>query len=122
MKHSLKAALWSALVLPGVGHVVLKRYVVGLIFALVAIIALSVIVAKVFDLAYAIVDQLNSGSIEADSSGLIGIISQSMVAADTSVMNTAFLIYLATWILSILDAYRIGDLLDKRTHSGFKTT
>lgn len=121
MKHSLKAALWSALVFPGVGHLVLKRYFSGICFALVSVIALSVIIVKVVDLSNAIVERLNNDMIDLETSGLIGIISQSMVAADTSLMNYAFLVLLLTWLLAILDAYRVGDILDKRSNSEFKT-
>ena len=115
MNHSLKAALWSALVLPGLGHVMLKRYIVGGLFALISLSALSVIVVKVFNISHTIVEQINQGSVQADMAGVIEIISQSSVLNDTNTMNIAFIIYLIIWLLSILDAYRIGDSLDKST-------
>ncbi|GAA0408250.1 hypothetical protein GCM10009133_16020 [Cocleimonas flava] len=113
MKNSLKAALLSALVLPGAGQIVLKRYLSGVLFALVSIIALSVIVAKIIKFSSLIVAKINNGALD-QGGGLIGILSNSMVEVNTGVMNTAFLIYLGVWILSILDAYRVGDLVDKK--------
>ena len=113
MKNSLKAALLSALVLPGAGQIVLKRYLSCVLFALVSIIALSVIVAKIIKFSSLIVAKINNGALD-QGGGLIGILSNSMVEVNTGVMNTAFLIYLGVWILSILDAYRVGDLVDKK--------
>ena len=114
MKNSLKAALISALVLPGAGQIVLKRYFSGSVFALISMVALFVIVAKIIKLSTVIVEKINSGVLDESSNGLIGIISNSMVEANTSVMNTAFLFYIGIWIVSILDAYRVGDLVDKK--------
>ena len=114
MKNSLKAALLSALVLPGAGHFMLKRYLSGAIYAVISVIALAVIVAKIIKLSSAIITKINSGALDQMSNGLIGILSDSMVETNTGFMNTAFLIYLAVWILSILDAYRAGDIADKK--------
>jgi len=114
MKNSLKAALLSALVLPGAGHFMLKRYLSGAIYAVISVIALAVIVAKIIKLSSAIITKINSGALDQMSNGLIGILSDSMVETNTGFMNTAFLIYLAVWILSILDAYRVGDIADKK--------
>ena len=114
MKNSLKAALLSALVLPGAGQIMLKRYLSGSIFALISVVALSVVVLKIIKFSSVIVTKINSGALDQSSNGLIGILSNSMVETNTGVMNTAFLIYLGVWIISILDAYRIGDLVDKK--------
>ena len=114
MKNSLKAALLSALVLPGAGQIVLKRYFSGAVFALISMVALSVIMAKIIKLSTVIISKINSGALDQSSNGLIGILSNSMVEVNTGVMNTAFLIYLGVWIVSILDAYRVGELVDKK--------
>jgi len=114
MKNSLKAALLSALVLPGAGQIMLKRYSSGSLFALISMVTLSVIVSKIIKLSSVIAAKINSGALDESSNGLIGIVSNSMVEANTGVMNTAFLIYMGVWILSILDAYRVGDLVDKK--------
>jgi hypothetical protein len=47
MTRSTKAALLSGLVFPGVGHMVLKRFLRGSILMLSALTALLVIVTKV---------------------------------------------------------------------------
>ena len=92
----------------------LKRYFSGAVFALISMVALFVIVAKIVKLSTVIISKINSGALDQSSNGMIGILSNSMVEANTGVMNTAFLIYIGVWILSILDAYRVGDLVDKK--------
>ena len=114
MKNSLKAALLSALVLPGAGQIVLKRYFSGAMFALISLIALAVIVAKVIALSSVIVEKFNNSVLDSTGGGVMGILSSSMVEVNMGVMNTAFVIYLAVWFLSILDAYRVGDIVDKK--------
>jgi hypothetical protein len=111
MNHSIKAALWSALVLPGLGQITMKRYISGVLFALISITVLSVIVAKVLTIA----DQIIQGSVEMGLAGIVGAVTQSTLLSDIQTVNIAFVIYLMIWLLSILDAYRVGNMLDKMT-------
>ena len=90
MKNSLKVALLSALVLPGAGQIMLKRYFYGAIFALISMVALFVIVSKIIKLSTLIIAKINSGALDQSSNGLIGILSNSMVETNTGTMNTAF--------------------------------
>ena len=115
MNHSLKAALWSALVLPGLGQITMKRYISGVLFALISITVLSVIVAKVLNIAQTITDQIIQGSVEMDLAGIVGAVTQSTLLGDIQTMNIAFVIYLIIWLLSVLDAYRVGNMHDKMT-------
>jgi hypothetical protein len=115
MNHSLKAALWSALVLPGLGQLLLKRYISGVLFALISITALAVILVKVFNIASSITQQIMETTAQLDMPAVIGAISQSTMISDTQTMNIAFVIFLVTWLVSTLDAYRIGDSMDKGT-------
>jgi len=48
MKKSSTAALLSGLIFPGIGHLVLKQYLRGSILVLFALVALSVIVTRIF--------------------------------------------------------------------------
>ena len=119
MNHSLKGALWSALVLPGLGQLLLKRYISGVVFVLISITALVVILLKVFNIASSITNQILQTSAQLDMPAVIGAISQSTMISDTHTMNIAFVIFLVTWLVSTLDAYRIGDQLDKKTPPHF---
>ncbi len=114
MNNSLKATLLSALVLPGAGQITLKHYFSGAVFALTSLIALFVILVKFIKFSTTIATKISQGGLDQSSSGLIGIISNSLIAEDMEIMSTAFWIYLGVWLLSIFDAYRIGNLVDKK--------
>ena len=119
MNHSLKAALWSALVLPGLGQLLFKRYISGVVFALTSITAVAVILVKVFNIASSITQQILQTSEQLDMPAVVGVISKSSMISDTHTMNIAFVIFLVTWLVSTLDAYRIGNQLDKKTPPHF---
>lgn len=101
MKKSTKAALLSALVFPGTGHLYLKKYLPGLILAGISLVALYLLMADTLDQAYRIANQIAQGNnvdlltVEADSSaGLAGWV------------------LLICWVLGIIDAHRLGRRAD----------
>jgi hypothetical protein len=112
MNNALKGALWSALIWPGLGQVVLKRYKRGVAIALGVGVILTVIVVKAAQLALAILDKvdLQGGAID------IGAISDAAarVSADSggSGFNLISILMLVLWIIGIVDAYRIGRKID----------
>ena len=72
----------------------------GSVFALISLIALTVIVAKVIALSSVIVEKFNNSVLDSTGGGVMGILSSSMVEVNMGIMNTAFVIYLAVWFLS----------------------
>jgi hypothetical protein len=108
MKRSSKAALLSGLIFPGVGHMVLKQYFRGFALMLPALVALSVIVTRVFQQALTIVDRNNSGDMPVDSGAIAEIVSNSTGRADSLVESTAVIVLGACWLLGIIDSYRLG--------------
>jgi len=70
MKRSSKAALLSGLIFPGIGHIVLKQYLRGSVLMLFALVALSVIVTRIYQRALTIVDRINSCDIPVDTSAI----------------------------------------------------
>jgi len=83
------------------------------------LISLSVIVAEVLKLAHGISDHINSDAMLATSSGFIGAESAGFKVADMTLINTSFVVFLFIWLVSILDAYRVGNQLDKQSTSAF---
>ena len=113
MTRSIKAALLSALIFPGVGHMVLKQYLRGSILMLSALIALSVIVTKAIKQALTIVDRINSGEIPVEAGAITELVSKSTTGADGSVLNIAALVVVACWLIGIIDSYRLGIIQEK---------
>jgi len=113
MKKSSKAALLSGLIFPGIGHFVLKQYLRGSILMLFALVALSVIVTRIFQQALTIVDRINSGEIPADTVAIAEMVSNSTSAADSLIDNIALIVLLACWLVGIVDSYRLGAAQEK---------
>jgi hypothetical protein len=111
MKKSMKAALWSALVFPGVGHFVLKRYARGLLLLVPTIVAFGFILTYVVQKASTLAEKIVSGTVPADAATIEALVSGS---ADGSTMtDIAGYVILACWVVGIVDSYRIGSTQDK---------
>ncbi len=108
MKRSSKAALLSGLIFPGIGHMVLKQNLRGSVLMLSALVALSVIVTRVFQRALTIVDRINSGDIPIETGVIAELVSNSTTGVDSFIENTAVIVLGACWLIGIIDSYRLG--------------
>ena len=107
MTRSIKAALLSGLVFPGIGHMVLKQYLRGSILILFTLISLSVIVTVAVRRALSIIS-INGGEIPVESGAITELVSNSISSADNLVVNISLLVVGACWVVSIIDSYRLG--------------
>ena len=113
MKRSSKAALLSGLIFPGIGHIVLKQYLRGSVLMLFALVALSVIVTRIYQRALTIVDRINSGDIPVDTGAIAEMVSNSTSGADSSIENIAMIVLGVCWLIGIIDSYRLGVAQEK---------
>ena len=111
MKMSVKAALFSGLVFPGAGHLILKRYARAFVLCALTLLALCFIVNDVMLKASAIADKILSGAVSADATAIIALVADSGV--ESNMVDIAGYVILACWIAGILDSYRIGRMKDK---------
>ena len=121
MSNSLKAALLSGLVFPGIGQVVLKRYRRGVVLMLIVLACLFIIVAKAVQQAFSILKQIElaGGTINVDAISNAAI--QSSTNSGSLLFNSILLLIIVCWILGVVDAYRIGkkrDLEEQSTSQG----
>jgi hypothetical protein len=112
MKISTKAALLSGLILPGIGHILLKQYLRGSLLVLFSLAALSIIVTSVYQRALTIVDRINSGDVPVDTGAIADMVSNSASAADGFTENIAVIVLGACWLIGIIDSYRLGVQLE----------
>lgn len=108
MKTSLKAALLSAFVFPGVGQLWLKKYLLGCFFCFAAVIPLYMIVSTTVEQTQKIIEQIKFQGNTLDYISINELVSQQMASIDTQQMHIATISLLVIWVVSILDAYRIG--------------
>jgi hypothetical protein len=113
MTRSIKAALLSGLIFPGLGHMVLKQYLRGAVLMLSALAALSVIVTNAIKQALAIVDRINNGEIPLEPGAIAELASISASGVEGSIMEIAALVVGAVWIVGIVDSYRLGIIQEK---------
>jgi len=113
MKRYSKAALLSGLIFPGIGHIVLKQYLRGSVLMLFALVALSVIVARIYQRALIIVDRVNSGDIPVDTAAIADMVSNSTSVAGSFIENIAMVVLGACWLIGIIDSYRLGVAQEK---------
>jgi TM2 domain-containing membrane protein YozV len=109
MKKSTKAALFSALVFPGIGHFYLKRYIPGSIIFGIAAACTYYIVTKSIDRAFEIVDKIQSGAVPPDLVTINEMVSKQSAGADAGLMNLATLLLGIIWVIGIVAAYLAGQ-------------
>lgn len=106
MKPTSKAALVSALIFPGLGHLVLKRPLRGCLFIVPALLAIGFLLRTTLELANQLVDEINSGKLAIDPFRIIERIHAAGV--DNPATNAASLVILLCWAGSVADAYWLG--------------
>jgi len=107
-KRSLNAVLLSALVFPGAGQLYLKRALRGLLFAAPAALSLLLLGQHLYAIAMLIVEQIESGALAAEPQAILDAIAAATATGNAWLADLAQYLFLACWLLSIWDAYRIG--------------
>lgn len=106
MKPSIKAALISALIFPGLGHFALKRAARGCLFILPTLAAVLYLLRTTLQLADQLLNEVNSGKLALDPVALLERIHASGV--DNAATNIASLVCIVCWVGAILDALWLG--------------
>jgi TM2 domain-containing membrane protein YozV len=112
MKKSIKAALLSGLLFPGIGHFYLKRYIHGIVLFSGAAYAIYFIVSVVVTAALQVSEKIQIGGVPLDVAAISDLVSQKVSGAEQST-NVAMIALVALWVISIADSYRQGRALDK---------
>jgi len=117
MSKSLRAALLSGLVFPGLGQIVLKHYTRGIVLMLTVLACLSVVAVKAVQQALAILEQIQSGDGTVSISTILTAAHQASTTSDDSIINLVLLFMVLCWGVGIVDAYRIGKKMDAKESS-----
>jgi len=108
MKKSIKAALLSAFVFPGIGHLFLKKYISAAVLAGSALTAGYIVIAETLENAQQIVAKIQSGEVAADMTAITEQIAQQ--ANNSGLVNADLMsqLLIIIWLVAIVDAYRVG--------------
>ena len=112
MKNSLKGALLSGLVFPGLGQVFLKHYKRGFALMLTVLICVVAVVVKASQQAVAIIERIQSQGGVIDMNTISNAATQASTASASLIINLLLLLIMVCWITGIVDAYRIGRKKD----------
>lgn len=114
MENALKGLLLSALVFPGLGHLVLKRTRRALVLMLVVVAALAVMATAALRQARIILENIEQAG------GAVDVVTISQAAAQASsasggwLPGAATLVLVFCWLFGAVDAWRIGRRIDQR--------
>ena len=113
MKKSTKAALFSALVFPGVGHIFLKKHIPGGVLVSTSCAAIYYLITKTVERALQITEKIQSGDIQLDVMAITELVSKQSPGSEPNLLSVATTVFIMCWLIGIIDSYRVGCLQDK---------
>ena len=111
MNKAIKAALLSAFVYPGVGHLFLKKYTSFAVFFCTASLPLYLIFGELFSKTEQLVDQIIQRDIPLDAFTLSQQLSSLIAGDNGQALSSKLYVLLFIWFISILDSYRLGRVV-----------
>ena len=112
VKYSIKAALLSGLVFPGVGHLYLRRWLRGVVLAAGAFAASYFLVSVAVNSAVDIAGKIQAGDVPPNAEAISALVSKASKSNERST-DIATMILLALWAIGIVDSYREGRARDR---------
>jgi hypothetical protein len=113
MDTPIKAALCSALIFPGAGQLILKKYLSACYFAFFAGVGLFLLFTNLMVRAETIIDKIEQGEITADIATITQLVHQQSFAVNGS-LNPALIIFSIAWLVSVVESYRLGKKQTKK--------
>ena len=114
MKSTTTAALISALVFPGAGHIYLKKYVTGIVLISLSLAALYIVISEATTQALLIVEEMQNSGAPIDMLSISELATRQPAGSDTGAMGTATTILIICWIAGIIDSIRVGMQQNKK--------
>ncbi|MFC1693087.1 hypothetical protein ACFL1R_06245 [Candidatus Latescibacterota bacterium] len=122
MSNSLKAALLSGLVFPGLGYIFLKLRKRGFALMLAVLVGLLVIVVNVVQQALTVLEKIELESGLIDMSTIHNVATQAYSSFDSPIFKLVLLFIIHCWVFGVVDAYRIGKRKDIEEQSTSQVT
>jgi TM2 domain-containing membrane protein YozV len=108
MQKPIKAALFSALIFPGAGQLLLKKYISAAYFSFFAGIGIYLLFSNLMAIAQGIVDKVQRGEVPNDIATILELVLPQLATAKES-FTPAVMIFLIAWLVSIVEAYRVAN-------------
>ncbi|MFB1000770.1 MAG: hypothetical protein QMC13_11190 [Colwellia sp.] len=108
MKNSMKAALLSALVYPGIGQLFYQAYRRAVFFMVMFSMTAYFYIEEVVSKYQPLIDKVKSGELALNAQALAYEMSKHPITLDPQLVRSLTYILLISWLVGIVDAYRIG--------------
>ncbi len=112
MSNSVKGALLSGLIFPGLGQIVLRQYKRGIALMLIALAGLVIVIEKTLEQAFTILEKIGTEGGPIDMKTITSAATQATGLSDSMILSFALFLIILCWIIGIVDAYRIGKKKD----------
>jgi hypothetical protein len=112
MNNSLRSALLSGLVFPGLGQVILKHYKRGALLMLAITATLMAVLIKALQQAFTIIEKIESEGLEIDMSTILSTATKASTTSDSLIFKLLLWLLIFCWVMGVVDAYRIGRKKD----------
>lgn len=113
MNNSIKGALLSGLVFPGVGQLVLRHYRRGIAFILTVSILLLAIVVKMVQQAFTILEKIEAEGGVLSMNTIMNAVTQASIPSEGLTFKLLIFLVIFSWIIGVVDGYRVGKKKDK---------
>ena len=94
------------------GHLYLKRFTLGAFFLVGAAVAGYIVISSAVDTANEIVAKIQGGSASLDIEAISELVEEQSRNVEEST-NVATMVFLAFWLIGIIDSVRVGRKLEK---------
>jgi len=118
MKKQTKATLLSAFVFPGVGHFILKKRIHGTVLAGTAFVSLYFLIARMIEKTLQVFEKIASGEIDSDATSITELVLNQTTGSETLLLRIATAALVISWLIGIVDSYRVGRAQDKNIDTG----
>ena len=114
MKQSTKAALLSALVFPGAGHLFLKRYISAILLIGISCAALYTLISQTLEQSLQLAEKIQGADGQLDVAALSEFLNKQASATESQSLEIASIAFILCWLIGIIDAYRIAHVPHKK--------
>ena len=108
MNKSVKAALLSAFILPGVGQISLGYKRRGWLILAANVVFLYLIISEIMQKAYSIIDEMKESGAAMDIETISSKAAEMSGFSDNTFLNVLLMLFIIGWFISIVDSYLLG--------------
>lgn len=108
MNNSIKAALLSALIFPGIGQISAGYKQRGWIIIGVNVMLVFLIIREIMKKAYTVIAEMQKSGSPMDIESVSNATSKLAGFSDNIFLNILLILLIIFWLYSIFDAYRVG--------------